>query len=119
MHVKVDEDLPRAVITTLQAHGYAAQGVYDQGMSGWSDERLFKAVQTEKRLLITGDKGFGDVRRYPPGQHAGILVLRPKRPSVVAFVELLERLLRQHPLEEFQGCLVIVTPQGVRVRRPE
>jgi len=64
-------------------------------MSGWSDERLFMAVQKEKRFLITGDKGFGDLRRYPP------------------------RLLHQHRLEEFQGCLVIVTPHGIRVRRPE
>ncbi len=119
MHIKTDEDLPRAIISVLEAHGYAAQGVYDQGMSGWPDERLFTAVQAEGRFLITADKGFGDLRHYPPGEHAGILILRPGRPSISAFVGLLERLLERHRLEEFQRCLVIVTPQGIRVRRPE
>ena len=119
MDVKVDEDLPQAVVTLLNAYGYAAQGVYEQGMSGWPDERLFTAVQAEHRFLITADKGFGDLRRYPPGHHAGILVLRPARPSIAAFVELLESVLRQHRLEAFQGCLVIVTPRGIRVRRPK
>ena len=28
------------------------------------------------RLVVTMDRGFGDVRAYPPGSHGGIVVLR-------------------------------------------
>ena len=30
MDIKVDEDLPRSVVTLLKAYSYAAQGVYEQ-----------------------------------------------------------------------------------------
>jgi len=30
-----------------------------------------------------------------------------------------ERLLRDHPLDELRGCVVVVEPQRVRIRRPE
>ena len=116
MRVKVDEDLP--VGRFLQRQGYDAQSVYEQGMSGWKDAEVFRAVRREARFLVTGDKGFGDIRRYPPGTHPGILVLRPARPSITAFLRLLEKVLQIAPLEDFQNCLVVAGPQGVRVRCP-
>ncbi len=118
MRIKVDEDLPRRVVHLLAEYGYDVRSVYDQGMSGWKDSDLFVAVQKEGRFLITGDKGFGDIRAYPPGQHAGILVLRPAKPSIPAFVELLQRVLQEYDLETFHGCLVVVTPNRLRVRKP-
>ena len=116
MQIKVDEDLPRAVIILLRQSGYAVDGVLEQGMSGWKDQALWQAVQREGRFFVTADKGFGDIRRYPPGNHGGILLLRPQRPSVAAYLDLLQRLLSRFRLEEFQGCLVVVTPKRVRLR---
>jgi predicted nuclease of predicted toxin-antitoxin system len=77
MKVKVDEDLPRALISMLQRVGYDATGVYEQGMGGWKDPALWEFVQAENRFIVTADKGFGDIRVYPPGTHHGVLVLRP------------------------------------------
>ncbi|MGE0683186.1 MAG: DUF5615 family PIN-like protein [Candidatus Binatia bacterium] len=37
---------------------------------GLSDEQLWPQVQREGRLLVTADKGFADLREYPPGSHA-------------------------------------------------
>ena len=34
------------------------------------------AATSERRLIVTLDRGFGDIRLYPPGTHAGVLVLR-------------------------------------------
>jgi len=118
MRVKIDEDLPLAVKYLLLQHGHDAQTVYEQGMSGWKDADIFSVIQTEKRFFITGDKGFGDLRIYPLGTHPGILILRPSRPSVSAFVHLLEQVIEAYRLEEFKGCLVVVSPRGIRVRRP-
>jgi len=38
-------------------------------MGGWKDEALWRAVQNERRFLVTADKGFADARNYPPGAH--------------------------------------------------
>jgi len=64
MRIKVDEDLPSEVVELLQASGHDAVSVIDQNMRGWKDDALWAAVQREVRLLITADKGFGDLRSH-------------------------------------------------------
>ena len=80
--IKVDEDLPTAVNDLLKSAKYDSTNVLDQNMGGYKDGPLWKAVQEEKRFLITADKGFGDIRFYPPGTHAGVLVLRPDEDGI-------------------------------------
>jgi predicted nuclease of predicted toxin-antitoxin system len=63
VRVKVDEDLPQAVVDLLRRAGHDAIGVLDQGMGGWKDPVLWDAVQAEERFLITADKGLADIRR--------------------------------------------------------
>jgi predicted nuclease of predicted toxin-antitoxin system len=115
--VKVDEDLPTAVIELLRAAGYDAAGVLEESMGGWKDTLLWQAVQTESRFLITADKGFGDIRSYPPGSHAGILVLRPAEDGIRPLVDLISRSLAQYSLDDLAGAVAVVTPRGIRIRR--
>jgi len=74
--VKVDEDLPQQVADLFTQHGYDAMTVVTQGWRGLPDEELWLRVQQERRWLITADKGFADLRTYPPGSHAGVLLFR-------------------------------------------
>ncbi len=118
MQIKVDEDLPKALVNLLQSKGYQADGVFNQGMSGWKDPALWQAVQSEQRFLITADKGFADVRRYPPGMHNGVLLLRPNQDGIWPMIELLEKVLQDYDLRNLSGTVTVVTPRGIRVRRP-
>lgn len=90
MRIKVDEDLPRMVVQMLRDRGYEAAGVVEQGMGGWQDPDLWQAIQAEGRFLITADKGFADVRFYPPGTNVGVLLLRPDIDGIRPILELLE-----------------------------
>jgi predicted nuclease of predicted toxin-antitoxin system len=116
--VKVDEDLPTAITQMLNAAGYDVASVYGQGMGGWKDPPLWQAVQTESRFLVTADKGFGDIRSYPPGTHAGVLVLRPDEDGIRPVVELTKQVLAQYQLNDLAGTLTVATPRGIRIRRP-
>ena len=117
MRVKVDEDLPKAALTIIVNYGHDAVSVLAQGMGGWKDPAVWRAIQAEGRFLITADKGFADIRNYPPGTHAGILLLRPDQSGIRPVVELLQRALMTCNLESLAGSVVVVTPQGIRVRR--
>jgi predicted nuclease of predicted toxin-antitoxin system len=117
VRVKVDEDLPRAAAEMLRNRGYEADSVIEQGMGGAKDHQLWRAVQAEDRFLVTADKGFGDIRFYPPGTHAGILLLRPNQAGIRPILELLELTLTAHDLEALEGAVAVATPRGVRVRR--
>ncbi len=117
MQIKVDEDLPGLVVMRLREKGYLADSVAEQGMSGWKDAALWQSIQTENRFLITGDKGFADLRLYPPGSHAGIMLLRPDQDGIRPMLELVEQVLQSYELTALSGTITVVTPRGVRVRR--
>jgi len=118
MLVKVDEDLPKAVTRILQEKGHEAFSAQEQGMGGWKDEALWRAVQAERRFLVTADKGFADVRNYPPGTHEGILLLRPAKDGIGPLVALLERVLESHSLDALTGAVTVASSRAIRVRRP-
>jgi predicted nuclease of predicted toxin-antitoxin system len=118
MRVKVDEDLPTAISQLLRAAGHEVATVLQQGMGGWKDTEVWKAVQAEQRFLVTADKGFGDIRVYPPGSHAGVLILRPDEDGIRPMVELIQQTLGSYTLDVLAGTITVVTPRGIRVRRP-
>ena len=117
MRVKTDEDLPKAAVQMLRRYKHEAFSVVEQGMGGAKDPSLWRAVQAEDRFLVTADKGFGDIRSYPPGTHAGILLLRPDQAGIRPVLELLERTLAAYDLEALVGAVAVVTPRGIRIRR--
>lgn len=119
MRIKIDEDLPRAAAALLQEAGYPdVRTVTEQGMGGWKDPALWQALQQEERFLVTGDKGFTDLRAYPPGSHAGVLLLRPDADGIDPILELLKKVLMSTDLAALQGCLAVATSHGLRIRRP-
>ena len=115
--VKVDEDLPRQIVDLLIASGYDAASVVSQGWTGIADEVLWSRIQQEGRWLITGDKGFADLRRFRPGSHAGVILLRPQEESRRAYLQLARAAFVELMLDDMAGALLVVTDRGVRIRR--
>ena len=85
-------------------------------MGGAADPDIARVCVVERRVLITLDLGFADIRNYPPGEHAGIIVLRPDqqdKPSVLAVANRLIMALRDHPID---NELWIVDDRRIRIR---
>jgi predicted nuclease of predicted toxin-antitoxin system len=116
--VKLDENLGQTHSRFLQRLGYDADRVHDQGISGASDEIVWERVVAERRFFITLDLDFSDVRRFQPGTHPGILLIRARTRSRSAVLEVLRRSIEEHPLETLVGCLAIADERLTRVRRP-
>ncbi|MCL5105009.1 MAG: DUF5615 family PIN-like protein [Armatimonadetes bacterium] len=119
MLIKADENIPRSVVVLLRSNGHDAMHLIDQNMGGWSDSALWLVVQAEGRFLVTTDKGFGDLRAYPPGAHAGVMILRPDEDGVTPLLRLVAGVLATEDLELLAGTTTVVTPRGIRVRRIE
>jgi predicted nuclease of predicted toxin-antitoxin system len=118
VRVKVDEDLPTTATQLLRGRGFDTLSVLEQGMGGFKDPPLWTAVQAERRFLVTADKGFGDIRTYPPGTHEGILLLRPDEAGIRPLLELLDDVLAGYDLQDLSGAIAVATPRGIRIRRP-
>lgn len=86
-------------------------------MGGAADPQLWQIAQSERRFLVTADKGFGDIRLYPPGTHAGVLLLRPDQDGIRPVLDLLNRVLSSYDLQDLMGSVSVATPRGIRIRR--
>lgn len=117
MHIKVDEDLPAQTVERLRGAGYDARSVPDQSMGGWKDSQLWQAIQASGEFLVTGDKGFGDIRVYPPETHGGVLLLRPDEDGIRPVLDLLDRVLAAYRVDMLAGLLTVATPRSIRIRR--
>ena len=77
MRFKTDENLPREVADYLVQSGHDALRVDEQGLAGVADPGVAAVCLVERRAIVTLDTDFMDIRRFPPEQYAGIIVLRP------------------------------------------
>jgi len=73
---KVDENLPAEAADILRDSGFIADTVADEDLSGADDDTVASASKSDLRILVTLDLDFANIRAYPPGEHAGIIVLR-------------------------------------------
>ena len=71
------------------------------------------------RLVLTLDRGFGDVRSYPPGSHAGIVVLRPDDLAPASVVAAVLELVDHHDFDDLAGTVTVVQRGILRVRPRE
>lgn len=117
--VKVDEDLPAEVADLLRKAGHDARTVMQEGLVGAPDEELWKQVQHEERCLFTADKGFANAQLFPPGTHAGIVLLRLPRESRAAYIRLTESFLTGMDVASAIGAIAVVTPGAIRLYRGE
>ncbi len=118
MKVKLDENITVEAVSLFIEAGHDAATVLDEDLKGADDEHLLAVCVREGRMIVTFDLGFGDVRAHPPGQHAGVLLMRLRDQQPEATLEVLHRFLSAYDLDSLAGALVVVTEENVRIRRP-
>ncbi len=119
MKIKLDENIPGAVAGFLRSRDHDVETVLEDSLGGRDDPSVLRAAMSEGRLLITLDRGFGDVRAYPPGTHPGIIVMRPDDQRVPTVVGMVETLVDHHDIDGLAGCITVVQRNVLRVRRPD
>ena len=115
MKFKIDENLPIEAAAALREAGFDVETIGDEAMSGATDETVARRARLETRVLVTLDLDFANIHAYPPGKHAGIVVLRPKvqdKGTVVDYVRILAVIKHRSP----EGELWIVQRDRIRFR---
>ena len=116
MLFKIDENLPVEVAELLRDSGHDALTVLDQQLGGQPDRTIGGILRDEKRALMTLDLDFADIRAFPPGEYAGLILFRlpvQDKHSILSLVKRVIPLLSREPLV---GTLWIVDPTAIRIR---
>jgi predicted nuclease of predicted toxin-antitoxin system len=116
MDFKVDENLPVEVADSRRQVGHDAVTVLEEHLGGASDPDVAAVCQTEKRVLVTLDTDFADIRHYPPAQFSGFIVLRLRRQDKPHVLEVVDRLIPMLSSEPLDCRLWIVEETRLRIR---
>lgn len=119
MNIKLDENLPLRLATRLKDLGQDVQTVHDERLVCHSDIEIWQAAQKELRFLITQDLDFADSRKFVPGSHHGILLLRLHSPNRRSLVGRVVEIFQKESVGEWAGCFVVATERKIRVLRPQ
>jgi predicted nuclease of predicted toxin-antitoxin system len=117
MRIKLDENLPfhlAAILTNLR---HDVHTIADENLSGKSDVEVWEAAQRDERFLITQDLDFSDVRRFAPGTHSGILLVRLHSPDRESLIRRVADMFQREDVNRWTGCFVVATDRKVRVIR--
>jgi predicted nuclease of predicted toxin-antitoxin system len=118
VRLKLDENLPVTLALRLRAHGHDADTVRDEALGGSDDETLWAAAQREGRFLVTQDLDFSDTRKFAPGSHFGILLVRLPDGEQWRVSDYVAGWLSDPEAESWARCFVVANQDKVRVLRP-
>jgi len=120
MKIKLDENIPAAVLSDLSELGHDSCSVYQQGLKGTADSQLWETVQAENRFFITQDLDFSDTLKFRPGAHAGILLIRLREPGRLKLRQKIKDLFaNKSPEDNWYGAFIVLSDHKIRIRAVE
>ena len=118
MKFKLDENIPHQLSRIIGDLGYDVQTVLEENLGGYPDNVVWKSAQEEGRFFITQDLDFSDIRRFQPGAHPGIMIVRLGNPSRKRIIERIRLVFTREEVENMHHCFVVITERKIRIRRP-
>jgi predicted nuclease of predicted toxin-antitoxin system len=116
---KLDENMPESLAHFLTQSDHDVETASGERLAGAKDPEIVQAATREGRVLMTFDLDFADIRMYPPGKHAGVVVFRLKDQRRRTLRQPVRHLLDETDIEKLRGSLAIVEAARVRYRCPK
>jgi predicted nuclease of predicted toxin-antitoxin system len=105
MRILVDENIPNVTVQALRAMGHDVLDIRGTERQGLFDDELWPLAQTERRALVTTDKGFAEHRDQP---HCGLLIVRLRQPNEQRIHARIMAAFRQFAEHDWTGLLVVM-----------
>ena len=118
MRVKLDENLPLRLAYVLRNLSHDVHTAGEESLSGCTDRTIWDAAQRESRFLVTQDLDFSDTRKFAPGTHSGLLLVRLHSPDRQSLIQRVEELFCREDVEAWSRCFVVASERKVRVLHP-
>ena len=117
MKFKVDENLPEELSQLFRQAGWDSFTVTEQQLGGAEDSEVARVSTDEQRVLVTFDRGFSNIKAYPPASHPGMVVFRLKSQDKPHVLAVATRLVAALNVREIRNELWIVQDDRIRIRR--
>jgi predicted nuclease of predicted toxin-antitoxin system len=109
-----DESCDFAIVRLLRGAGHDVSAIAETH-PGITDQEVIALARTEKRIVITEDKGFGQlVKASDPG--SGVILLRFHANARTALADMVVKVVTEKG-DDLQKAFTVVRPGKVRILR--
>jgi len=119
--ILTDENVHSDIVTKLIEYGHDVVTATQAGLVGCSDQRVLEWAESEKRILLTGDKDFGGILEFGPLYGRGkVILLRYEIINVERIAYEVGEILKseQEALEGVPPVMIVASEGRRRVHRP-
>jgi predicted nuclease of predicted toxin-antitoxin system len=116
VNLKTDENIGHSGVEFLRRAGHDVETAVEEGLQGASDLLVFRTCCRENRVLLTLDRGFGEVLRFPPQKHSGVVILYVGptfKPT--GLIKRLNDFLDAAKSNSVEGALWVIEPGRLRI----
>ncbi|HHT9126864.1 MAG TPA: DUF5615 family PIN-like protein [Candidatus Brocadiia bacterium] len=117
MKIFANENLFEPIIDYLKKRGHDVLSIRDAGLSGISDDMVYQQACRDNMVIITMDKDFSRIFRFPPEKCGGIIVTKIYKRTVDETLSIFKKFYESIQEKDIHNNLVIITPEGVRIKR--
>jgi predicted nuclease of predicted toxin-antitoxin system len=110
-----DESVEQPISRALERMGHEVWEVVLHA-SGIKDREVLERARQQEAILITADKGFGDLIYLEREKVRGVILLRLQGIPLRQMVQRVADAVEAH-VQELEGSFLIVTSLQIRVRR--
>lgn len=113
MRLVADESCAFSVVVGVRAAGHDVTSITEL-MSGVNDEKVIELAASQRRLLLTEDKDFGQLVFAAAKESSGVILIRYPAPARSTLIEAVVKLLSDRG-EALYSRFVVLEPGRVRV----
>lgn len=114
MKFLVDESSGQSIVSCLKALGYDVASVQEES-PGIEDREVCEWANRDQRIIVTNDKGFGELVFRERIPNRGIILLRLWNESTVNRIRVISKLLAGYE-DRIGDHFVVVSEASVRIR---
>ena len=103
-----DENIAPSLVLALRAKGYDIKDIKEERLFGLSDEGVVKLARQQSRIILTCDKDFGNLMKFPLQVHKGVVLLRFSNLAPLNLIKRFIPLLETKLKDKLTGSLVII-----------
>ena len=110
-----DECINIDIVLALRQNSFDVLTVRDAGLVGVDDDAVFNFARDNKRILLTFDRGFGDIFRFDISKSSGVIVILMSQMSRDEIIEITSKFISLIQKQGFNGKLAIIGKTRIRI----
>lgn len=117
MRFLVDHCVSQRTTDFLRGLGHEPTTLKSLGLAELEDSSVLQLSIQRDEVLLTEDKGFGNILDYPPRLHQGILLLSIRTRNRKGLHDLLKQFLSGANRDGLRQKLIVIDDRMIRIRQ--